>query len=255
MVITVFACKAQQINPTKITEKNRQLLMATLYFQKAAENRALYHQAFNFARLSLDKDLETNTSTQKRAVVVDIDETLLDNSPFEAKCILEGTSYPKYWSEWTAQASAEALPGAQEFLNYAASKGVEVFYISNRKTNEYDATVKNLSEKGFPMVDSKHLVLRTTTSNKEDRRQALLNDYRIVMLAGDNLNDFTAIFEKQNSDRRNTLVDSLKNDFGKKFIILPNSMYGDWENALFNYNNQLTESQKDSIRLSYLKSF
>jgi 5'-nucleotidase (lipoprotein e(P4) family) len=152
-------------------------------------------------------------------------------------------------------AQAEALPGAADFLNYAASKGVEVFYVSNRKTIEYEATVKNLNSKGFPMVDEQHLFLRTSTSVKTERRNKIAEDYRIVLLAGDNLNDFTELFEKQDTEKRNQLTDSLRNEFGKRFIVLPNAMYGDWENALFNYNNKLSAQQKDSIRTKNLKSF
>ena len=240
-------------NPT--TSPNQHLGMATLYFQRAAENKALYYQAYNFARISLDNDLQNNPDPRKRAVVVDIDETVLDNSPFEAKCILEGTSYPTYWNEWVQLAQAEALPGAADFLNYAASKGVEVFYISNRKTNELEASLKNLHDKGFPMVDEQHLLLRTSTSVKTERRNKIAEDYRIVLLAGDNLNDFTELFEKQDTEKRNQLTDSLRNEFGKRFIVLPNAMYGDWENALFNYNNKLSAQQKDSIRIKNLRSF
>lgn len=240
---------------TTTPSPNEHLSMATLFFQRAAENRALYYQAYNFARISLDLDLQNNTDTRKRAVVVDIDETILDNSPFEAKCIIEGTSYPTYWNEWVQLAQADALPGAADFLNYAASKGVEVFYVSNRKTNELEATLQNLTSKGFPMVDEQHLLLRSTTSNKSERRKKIEETYRIVLLAGDNLNDFTEVFEKQGPEKRNTLTDSLKYEFGKRFIVLPNAMYGDWENALFNYNNKLSEHQKDSVRLHSLKNF
>jgi len=108
-------------------------LLATLFQQKAAEKRALSYQAFNIAKLSLDSQLKVADLTKPLAVVVDIDETVLDNSPFEAKSILNNSDYPKYWNEWCQLAAAKPLAGSVEFLNYAKSKGVVVFYITNRK--------------------------------------------------------------------------------------------------------------------------
>lgn len=212
---------------------NDHLLMATLWFQRADEFRALCYQAFNLAQLRLDQELMARPAgIRKPAVVVDIDETVLDNSPFEARCIIDGTNYPVGWTEWVSEASADAIPGAVEFLNYAASKGVEVFYISNRKEKEKAATLQNLMNQRFPMVDSAHLLLRSTATNKEERRQKVLQRFDIVLLAGDNLNDFTSLFEATNADRRRHLTDSLRVEFGRRFIVLPNPMYGDWEAAL-----------------------
>lgn len=229
LTATALNALAQQPAPSN----NDHLIMATLWFQRADEYRALCYQAYNLAQLRLDQELASNPNPSKKpAVVVDIDEAVLDNSPFEARCIVNGTNYPTGWSEWVGEASALTIPGAVEFLNYAATHGVEVFYISNRKQKELIPTLLNLQNQRFPMADTAHLLLRTSVSNKEDRRNRVLEKFNIVLLAGDNLNDFTSLFEATHTERRRELTDSLRHEFGRKFIVLPNPMYGDWEQAL-----------------------
>lgn len=240
--------KAEQVK----NDKNEKLVMATLYVQQAAEIKALNHQAYNIGKLRLDKILKKNTSNKKLAVVVDIDETVLDNSPFEAKSILEKTSYPLYWSEWCNLARAESISGAQEFLNYAAENGVETFYISNRKVALLDATLRNLINNGFPFADTTHVLLRSTTSDKEPRRSIVKENYEIVLLFGDNLGDFSNIFDNKSTADRHALVEENKELFGSKFIVLPNPMYGAWDAAMF---HDLVVDNKDSVYKARLKSF
>ncbi|MDO9511845.1 MAG: 5'-nucleotidase, lipoprotein e(P4) family [Bacteroidales bacterium] len=251
----IAACHCPRQCQTSDSVKNQELLMATLYFQRAAENRALYYQAFNIARERIITATTSWNGTKKLAVVVDIDETVLDNSPWEAKSILEGFSYPDKWQEWTNMGVADPTAGAVDFLNFATSKGVEVFYITNRKTDEKEGTLKNLIEKGFPCADEAHLLLRVAESNKEARRQTVSQHYEIILLMGDNLNDLSDVFEKANPENRDQLTDSLKSEFGRRFIVLPNPMYGDWESALLKYQYNFTAAQKDSIRKAALRPF
>jgi len=231
------------------------LQSGVLFQQKAAESRALYYQAYNMASLMLEKDLANDSIKQKRALVFDIDETVLDNSPFEAKCALEGIAYPEKWNEWCNMAKAKALPGAVAFINDAYKKGVAIFYISNRKEELREATKKNLISEGLPLPDDSFLMLRTKDSNKEPRRQQVLKDFHIALLFGDNLADFTGDFENKTIAERANKADSLKKEFGKRFIIFPNAMYGDWEMALYDNNPKLSDNEKDTKRKSNLISF
>ena len=125
-------------------DKNEKLLFSTLYIQQAAEYKALCYQAYNLGQVRLDAILKNHKGNKKLAIVVDVDETVLNNSPFEAKSILEKTSYPTFWKEWCEQIDAESIAGAQEFLSYAAFHKVETFYVTNRKIELYDATLQNL---------------------------------------------------------------------------------------------------------------
>jgi len=245
LVVLVMLGACSSVNQEHLT-------MATLYAQKAGEMRALSYQAFNVAKMKLDKDLR-RSSKKTRAVVVDVDETIVDNSPFQAQGIKDNTNYPVGWREWINMASATALPGAVEFLNYAHKRGVEVFYITNRKVVGFDATYKNLVALGFP-VKKENMMLREKDSSKKSRREEVLKKHRIVLLMGDNLGDFSEIFELNDNDARNNLVDQNKRAFGDKFIVLPNVMYGNWEAALYNGNMRLPNEEKKKIRHSLLKS-
>lgn len=250
-VLALTSCNCYE---KKTEVNNDNLLYATLYQQKSAEVVALCHQAYNFAELRLKQILENNPYDKPLAIVVDVDETVLDNSPFEAKCILENTDYPKYWKEWCENISAKAIPGAVEFLNYAKSKGVETFYITNRKIEFLKATMENLKSHGFPCTDEEHMLLRTDESNKEKRRLEVLKTHEIVILMGDNLNDFSDVFDKKSREERHQLVSSMRTEFGKKFIVLPNAMYGSWVDALLKYERLSKEEKVERLKAE-LESF
>lgn len=250
LVVSVSANADSETYTTR--DLNEQLVMGTLWYQKSAEMRAISYQAFNVARLLFDIDLEKGTSGKKRAVVVDVDETVLDNGPYEAGIIGQDSGYPTGWAEWINDAKAEPLPGAVEFLNYVAEKGADVFYLTNRKAPFKEPTMKNLKALGFPQVTDAHMLLREDTSDKEPRRQAVRQNHRIVLLMGDNLNDFDSVFRKKGVEERLAAVDEIKDKFGTMFIVLPNPMYGDWEGAVYNYNFKMTPDEKSESRKATL---
>lgn len=231
------------------TKQNDYLTMSTLWYQRASECRALYYQAFNFAKLSLVANLSEADSNKPKAVVVDIDETVLDNSPFEAYSVRTGKPYSKeLWHEWTQKAVAKATPGSLEFLKFAESKGVETFYISNRSVSETAVTLENLKALGFPFADEAHILLKTDTSVKTVRRNKVSETHEILILAGDNIGDFDELFEDRSKQFGFETVDNHKTDFGKRFIVLPNPMYGSWERVAFKGKRNLTPEQKNEMR-------
>jgi len=235
---------------------------AVLYMQKAAEYRALAYQAFNTARLQLDADFDKKNLKKfskaerkmPRAIVVDIDETMLDNSPAQALGIKTNTPYnSKDWNNWSRLEKAKPVPGAVEFVNYAISKGVKVFYISNRDEKvEKQWTLSNLTKAGFKDVSADTLLFKTTESGKAARRAIVASNYRIVLLVGDNLDDFSEMFEKKPIAERFLIADQFKDSWGRRFIVLPNAMYGTWENAIYEYQ-RLTEAQKAEKRAAALE--
>ncbi len=228
------------------------LIMSVLWYQKASEMKAIYYQSFNWAKIRIDQIAENNTNT-KKAIVVDIDETMLDNSPFEGNRILSGNDYSKNsWSDWTAKENAKALPGAVDFTIYAKSKDIEVFYISNRSVEDFDATLNNLQKEGFAFADSSHLLLKTNTSSKKARRDIVKENYEIVLLIGDNMEDFSEIFEDRSENYGFGLIEENKDKFGELFILLPNSMYGAWEKELLNNRKNLSNQEKYELRKSKL---
>lgn len=242
-----------------ISADNEYQVSGILFQQKAAEYRALCYQAFNWAKISLDTDEKNKKKLPKierkkpRAVVVDIDETVLDNSPAQAYAVKNRSPFNlKDWYAWGEMRKAKAVPGAVEFANYATSKGVKMFYVSNRDETQKQATIDNLKSAGFQDVSAENVILRDKESSKEPRRQAISQKYRIAILMGDNLNDLSNVFERKSIADRFAEVDKLKADFGSRFIVLPNAMYGDWESAIYEYQ-RLTEAQKTEKRANALE--
>ncbi|MCW3463325.1 5'-nucleotidase, lipoprotein e(P4) family [Chitinophaga nivalis] len=258
LLLGMLACKTTQ--PVVTQNTTAPLLpkgpaWAALYQQQSGEYKALCLQAYQLAAWRLDQYL-AQRGNKPLAVVTDIDETVLDNSPYSVHQALSGKTYDeKSWAEWTAKASADTVPGAPAFFKYAASRNVTVFYITNRVAAEKEATLKNLQQYGFPNADAQHLLLKTTTSGKEPRRQEVLKQYEIVLLFGDNLSDFSDIFDKKPYAVRNETALKAAANFGSRFIVLPNPMYGDWEGALYNYQYNLSTQQKDSVMQSRLKNY
>lgn len=211
---------------------------AYLWQQTSGEYRALTYQAYNIAKEKIARELE-DKHNRKRAVVFDIDETVLDNSVGGARDIKEGLSWKEnHFANWVKLKEAVAIPGALDFIKFLVERQVEVFYITNRQTEMFNDTYDNLIAQGFP-VKKQNLMMMGKEHTKEPRRQEVLKKYDIVMLVGDNLTDFHQVFEKTTVNERNALVDKMRDQFGQKFIILPNPLYGDWERALPTTNSRI----------------
>jgi len=179
---------------------------------------------------------------------------VLDNSRFQAELILRNVAYTSQaWQDWVNRAEAGAVPGALEFLNYSFRRGVRVFYITNRRQTEKAGTVANLKKLGFPDVSEETVMIREqgTTSSKESRRQSVRLRYRVVLLVGDNLNDFNDDFSGKSIADRKAQVDREQSEFGTQFIVVPNPMYGDWESAV--YGNASNEKERNERRRAALR--
>lgn len=252
------ACRVQKtttVAPLSGSLVVRGPLWGAVWQQKAAEYKALCYQAYNIARLRLDIILQQPHS-KPLAVVTDIDETALDNSPYAVHQALQDSSYSdKTWMDWTARIDCDTVPGALSFFRYAFSRGVRIFYITNRLEAERASTEKDLLRWNFPDATPDHLFLKQDVSGKEKRRSIVARDHEIVLLCGDNLSDFSAVFDKQPYGERDRLTISNAGSFGDRFIVLPNATYGDWEGALYNYNHKLGELQKDSIIKAQLRTY
>src|SRR5437763_10177888 len=230
VLILIFAVTAAAQTPGQKQADKEYEVGAVVWQQSSGEHRALAYQAFALARMVLDRDLRVNRRGKlRRAIVVDVDETILDNSAHEAWLIKNHRSYnAQDWTEWCNRAEAGVMSGAVEFLRYANSRGVRVFYITNRKDIEKEGTARNLKRLGFPEVTDETLLIRTDpdTSSKEPRRLMVGKKYHIVLLMGDDLNDFAEVFEKSKSVA--TLIEAAeqnKDQFGRRFILLPNPIY------------------------------
>ena len=253
-----YSCKVQQ--KFEKTEQEAPIVLqgpgwAAAWQQKAGEYKALCYQAYNLARLRLDF-LVQQTSEKPLAIVTDIDETVLDNSPYQVHQALRNAEYSdSSWMEWTARVECDTIPGALSFLRYAKSKGIAVFYITNRLEKERTSTLKDLQRWGFPDATDDHLSMKTNTSGKELRRSKVADKYEILLLLGDNLSDFSAVFDKKPMVERNNQVQDNAAMFGRRFIVLPNPMYGDWDGAIYNYQYNLPPKEKEKIIIGSLKKY
>ncbi len=260
MFLIIASCGTKQNKPEINENANDRLLTAVSWYQHSAEMTALYYQGFNFAKLRLDEAILANKKGKPLAVVVDIDETMLNNGPFETT-LINATDNLSGWYKWTDKASAKALPGALEFAKYAESKNVKIFYITNRDDNERASTLKNLVNTGFPFAVEEHLLTKSdlsyssgNTSSKAGRRAKVAENHQIVLLIGDNLNDFSENFEDRSKNDGKDSVVKYSDQFGEKFIMLPNPMYGAWEKPLYDYHDTLTDEGKTNLLKSKLLS-
>ena len=201
----------------------------SMYWHKnSAEFKALCLQAYNIATKNLDIELSKKHDIPL-AIIADIDETILNNTTYNEWLIKENESFnQENWTKWVNKKTATAIPGSLDFFKYADLKGVEIIYLSNRKIENYEPTKTNLVELGFPFDDSTIMLLREESRDKFERR-ASIKDYKVIMLIGDNLGDFDSEFFGKTNKERWEVSKSLEENFGEKFILIPNLIYGDWE--------------------------
>ncbi|MDZ7660209.1 5'-nucleotidase, lipoprotein e(P4) family [Fodinibius sp.] len=244
---------------------------ATLWAQNAAEYKALTTSVYNTALSNLGIAIEDSYWTAypnqedqdignlPPAVVLDVDETVLDNSPFQARMIKQNSSFNlQQWNDWVTEAKANPVPGAVQFTQQAANKGVAVFYLTNREAEVEEGTRQNLKELGFPLAKNEDRILsnnerKNWTSAKTERRAYVAQNHRIIMLFGDDLNDFVSA-KNISQKKRAQLVENNRDKWGKLWYVLPNPVYGSWENALYNFDDSLSPSQIDSVKKARLNA-
>lgn len=250
-IVSACSVKKAEMSPTLGGK-----LYTSSWIQRSAEYKALCLQAYNIATWRVDQlaaEAARNGTSMPMAIVTDIDETILDNTPNSVYQALRGKDFnAESWSRWCEMAKADTLSGALAFFQHAADKGFVVFYLTNRTEEDRAGTIRNLQAFGFPYADQEHLIMRQETSNKEPRREALREKYNIVLLLGDNLGDFEHVFDSGDEATRNEALETYRKEFGNRFIMLPNPNYGTWEKAMNGGNPSL--SAKDSVLLNTLKS-
>lgn len=177
------------------------------------------------------------------AVVLDLDETVLDNAPYQAWLMVSGEIYSDAtWEDWCDDATATLIPGAQEYLNAANALGVTVFFITNRSNACEAATIENLNRLGIE-ASTDTVVTRgeiNTGSDKGARRAHVAQTHRIVQLLGDNLGDFVDGYNGTPAHRQQ-LYDTHADLWGRQWIVLPNPQYGSWPRSLDDGNAETCE--------------
>lgn len=263
---------AEPTPPAAPVKKANDGLYSVLWFQTSAEYDANMRGAYKLATIQLDRALAEKSWTaaleqvttldfadKPPAIIVDVDETVLDNSFYQARLVKDDKVFSNdSWNDWVREKRATPLPGALEFTRYAASKGVTVFYVTNRDSVVEAETRANLEALTFPMRADEDTLLTQgeradwASSDKSPRRAFIAQKYRILMLVGDNLGDFTGKEYKSSVAERDQLVTKYADWWGARWIMLPNPLYGSWESALYGHDHAKSEEEKTKARFNAL---
>jgi len=214
------------------------LLWAVAWKQTSAEYAALCHQGYNLARMLLDQALARHgAGDPPLAIITDVDDTIVHAGAYWAELIGQGMDFfdDDLWDAWIPTNQVTPVPGALDFFHYAASRGVEIFYITNRDQGEGTEAyaLDHLKVLGFPFADMDHLTVLRESSNKEPARQVVAERFEVVLLLGDNLNDFRRVYYVEDVAERMARMEADREAFGTRFIVFPNPTDGHWVRAIF----------------------
>ncbi len=244
-------------------------LDGTLWVRTSAEYRMAAVGAYRLAAARLEAALADRRWTAALeqsgdfarlppAVILDVDETVLDNAPFQARLVAKGARFtPEGWAAWVARAEAEAVPGAREFVAFARARGVRIFYVTNRDRSGEAATRRNLEARGFPVLSAPDtLLMRNERPNwgadKASRRRAVARRHRVLLLIGDDANDFLPGTRAAPAERRAAAAVH-EAWWGERWILLPNPVYGGWERALYGFKRGLSEAERRRRKRAWLR--
>ena len=250
-------------------------LNATLWAQRALEHDLVYRQTYLQAQEQLlkalkDKSWDALPKNERKtpakglppAVIVDIDETVLDNSPYQARLVRDNKEFDEFeWDKWCREEAATPLPGAMEFAQFAARHGVTMFYLTNRAQHLNEVTLDNLKKAGFPISDKETVFYGLGTvvkdceangSNKGCRRELIGRTHRVLEMAGDQLSDFVDL-DVNTLDGRAATVQPYLGWFGERWFALPNATYGSYESAVLGNARDEALPQRRKVKIDALR--
>jgi len=253
-------------------------LHAVLWMQSSAEYQAITRGLYRLAAAQLDRALEDPRWTAipeqagrpdlpalAPAVILDVDETVLDNSPEEGQRVLDRAPYmTDLFGKWVARAEAQIIPGADDFTRYALRRGVQVYLVTNRAASLKAPTIENLVKLQVPL-GPEFVLCRGEhgwEDDKSSRRQFVAADHRVLLMVGDDLGDFVSISDAVPAGstglprmitraERAALIDRFSGYWEDRWIVLPNPAYGSWERILYSQtapDEEQLQKQFDAVR-------
>ncbi|KPK59316.1 MAG: hypothetical protein AMJ59_11580 [Gammaproteobacteria bacterium SG8_31] len=223
-------------------------LHSTLWVQTSAEYAVLTRQVYGLAADRLESGLTDPDWNAvpgapagwvlPPAIIVDVDDTVLDNSGHSARMILAREGFTtENWRAWVRESSAPAVPGAVDYLRSAVDLGITVFYVTNRHHDLEDDTRRNLVAVGCPVATEVDVVLTRLEDpewgrDKTSRRDFIAQRYRVLQIVGDDLADFIHLPKNVDDKQRSALAAQQDDRWGQSWFMIPNPMYGSWEQAL-----------------------
>lgn len=240
VVAPLTACAQESTDSSSADNEglHNPLLWAVAWKQTAAEFGAICHQAYNVARMRLDLALENRKGGDKRlAVITDMDNTIIQAANYWGYLINEGHEFfdDAIWDRWMPKNLIQAVPGSQDFLAYCDENDVEIFYVSNRDQGDrtYEYALSQLALMNFPQADEEHVTVNQETSNKMAIKERVSVSHNLVLMLGDNLNDYKRDYYVTDVDERYALMERDRDEYGRDFILLPNPTDGHWVRAIF----------------------
>ena len=248
------------------------LLLAALWTQRSVEYKANALTVFALARIRLDEALVDKSWTAAPAeqtgdyqalppaVILDIDETLLDNSKYQVWMMKSDQTFStKTWNEFCAAQISTAIPGALEFVKYADSKGVKIFYITNRAAETEKDTRENMQKLGFPLGGNVDTFLMQNEKPgwggaKSTRRAVVTKDYRVLLNIGDNFGDFDDRYRSSEADRLRAYEADMAY-WGKQWLMLANPTYGSFDTAPYGHDFKKSREEQRKAKRDVLESW
>lgn len=248
------------------------MLLATLWTQGSVEYKGNALTVFALARIRLDEALADKSWTaapveQKGdyqalppAVILDVDETLIDNSRYQVWMLKNNQTFStKTWNQFCAAQVSTAIPGAVEFTKYADSKGVKVFYITNRGVETEKDTRENMAKLGFPMGGNVNTFLMQNGkpewgSAKGTRRAVITKDYRVLLNIGDNFGDFDDRYRTGDAERLKAF-DSDMAYWGRQWLMIANPTYGSFDTAPYGHDFKKSREEQRKAKWDLLETW
>jgi acid phosphatase len=269
---TVLAALSGSVVQAQQSPPAHDMLLANLWMQRAVEYKANTLTVYALARLRLDEALadknwtaapaeqKGNFQNLPPAVILDVDETVLDNSKYEVWLMQADQSFStKTWNQFCAAQISTATPGAVEFTKYAESKGVKVFYVTNRGVETEKDTRANMEKLGFPMGGNVDTFLMQGekpewVGAKSTRRATIAKDYRVLLNIGDNLGDFDDRYRSSEAERIKAFEAAIPY-WGKQWLMLANPTYGSFDTSPFGHDFKKPREEQRKAKWDVLESW
>jgi 5'-nucleotidase (lipoprotein e(P4) family) len=272
IALSTGSLQAQQAPTSLPMPPQSDMLLATLWVQRSVEFKANAISAYTLARYRLDEALADKNwtaapSEQKGdyanlppAIIFDVDETVLDNSKYQVWMMKADQSFStKTWNQFCEAQISTLVPGALEFARYADSKGVKLFYVTNRGVETKEATKQNMQKLGFPMGGNVDVFMfqnekKEWGSAKSTRRAEITKDYRVVLNVGDNFGDFDDRYRGSEADRMKAFEES-KDRWGREWIMIANPTYGSFDTAPFGHDFKKPREEQRKAKYDVLEGW
>jgi 5'-nucleotidase (lipoprotein e(P4) family) len=204
---------------------------AVRWSRDSAEHRALFLQVYRAATAHVEREA-AGRAAGSWAVILDADETVIDNSLYQLERARAGTPFaPESWRAWCARREATPLPGAAAFLSRVRALGGRIAIVTNRTAAECPDTEAVFLAHGLA-YDLMLCKPDGGPSDKNPRLEAVargttpagLPPLDVVAVVGDNIQDFPGLSQAIRKEGDDAFA-----PFGARFFVLPNPMYGSWE--------------------------